>query len=621
MESVKHVPLILLAFLLSAWPGVVRSEIASNQIFLANDTAGSEVTYGIQFETTVKNKSVDKIRITLPSGANTGNAELGRLLVGRNELEDDAGKKNDAKVKVDPVDPNTLIVDLKGSYSIKPGTRILVELFNLTNPPAGNHAIEVTTVDGRGRVIENIDPMVFSTYSAGTGNLTGVYAGPGLTGGGQIGNVTLNVDTNQIQRRVAGICPAGSSIRQVDASGNVACQTFSSSEGDITAVNAGTGLAGGGISGDVSLSIAGSFQLPQACASGDIAKWTGSAWTCAADAVSNGSVTSVTVSSPLASTGGTSPNISLPNVVIETTSPSPNTNPNTAIGVDVLLSNSGHSNTAIGARALSSNSTGHTNSASGANALRQNMTGVSNTAHGFSALRQNTTGSSNTASGVNALRLNTDGFNNTAVGGNALMNSTIGTYNVAIGFNAGINQTTGGDNIYMDNDGVAGESGTIRIGADPFHTRTFIAGIYGTSVSGVSVLIDSAGHLGTVLSSRRYKDDIQDMGTASSGLMQLRPVTFRYKKASPDGSKPLEYGLIAEQVAEVYPDLVAYSSTGEVETVQYHKLNVMLLNEVQKQQRRIDDQRDGMAALKAENADLKSRLEKLEHVLFTYAAQ
>ena len=621
MESVKHVPLILLAFLLSAWPGVVRSEIASNQIFLSNDTAGSEVTYGIQFETTVKNKSVDKIRITLPPGANAGNADLGRLLMGRNELEDDAGKKNDAKVKVDPVDPNTLIVDFKGSYSIKPGTRIFVELFNLTNPPAGNHVIEVTTVDGRGRVIENIDPMVFSTYSAGTGNLAGVYAGPGLTGGGQIGNVILNIDTNQIQRRVVGTCPAGSSIREIDSSGNVVCQTFSSSEGDITAVNAETGLAGGGISGDVSLSIAGSFQLPQACASGDVAKWTGSAWTCAADAVSNGSVTSVTVSTPLASTGGTSPNISLPNVIIETTSPL-NTNPNTAIGVDVLVSNSsGHSNTAFGARALSSNTSGNTNTASGANTLRQNVDGVSNTAYGFNALRSNTAGSSNTASGVNALRNNIDGFNNTAVGGNALMNNSSGIYNVALGYGAGINQTTGGDNIYVDNDGVAGESGTIRIGADLFHTRTFIAGIYGTSVSGVSVLIDSAGHLGTVLSSRRYKDDIQDMGTASSGLMQLRPVTFRYKKASPDGSKPLEYGLIAEQVAEVYPDLVAYSSTGEVETVQYHKLNVMLLNEVQKQQRRIDEQRDGMAALKAENADLKSRLEKLEHALFTYAAQ
>jgi len=579
MKSAKHVPLIVLAFLLSAWPGVVRSETASNQIFLSNDTAGSEVTYGIQFETTVKNKSVDKIRITLPPGANAGNADLGRLLMGRNELEDDVGRRNDAKVKVDA---DTLIVDFKGSYSIKPGTRIFVELFNLTNPPAGNHVIEVTTVDGRGRVIENIDPMVFSTYSAGTGNSTGVYAGAGLTGGGQIGNVTLNVDTNLIQRRVVGICPAGSSIREIDSSGNVVCQTFSSSEGDITAVNAGPGLAGGGISGDVSLSIAGSFQLPQACASGDVAKWTGSAWTCAADAVSNGSVTSVTVSAPLASTGGTSPNISLPHVTIA--------------GLPSV-------NTAIGANALSSNSSGS-----------------NNTASGFQALLSNDTGSSNVATGVNALRNNTTGFNNTAMGNEALRNNN-GNYNVAVGFRAGINQTTGGDNIYVDNDGVAGESGTIRIGADLFHTRTFIAGIYGTSVSGVSVLIDSAGHLGTVLSSRRYKDDIQDMGTVTSGLMQLRPVTFRYKKASPDGSKPLEYGLIAEEVAEVYPDLVAYSSTGEVETVQYHKLNVMLLNEVQKQQRRIDEQRDGMAALKAENADLKSRLEKLEHALFTYAAQ
>ena len=86
MESAKHIPLILLAFLLSAWPAVVGSATASNQIFLSNDTAGSEVTYVIEFETTVKNRSVDKIRIALPPDANAGKAELGRLLVGRHQL-------------------------------------------------------------------------------------------------------------------------------------------------------------------------------------------------------------------------------------------------------------------------------------------------------------------------------------------------------------------------------------------------------------------------------------------------------------------------------------------------------------------------------------------------------
>jgi len=132
-------------------------------------------------------------------------------------------------------------------------------------------------------------------------------------------------------------------------------------------------------------------------------------------------------------------------------------------------------------------------------------------------------------------------------------------------------------------------------------------------VGAVTVLIDSTGKLGTMLSSRRFKEDIHDMGEASSGLLRLRPVTFRYKEASADGVRPVQYGLIAEEVAEVHPDLVVYSRTGEVETVQYHKLAPMLLNELQKQHRRID-------ALQAENAELKARLEAVERVVLSKEA-
>jgi hypothetical protein len=99
-----------------------------------------------------------------------------------------------------------------------------------------------------------------------------------------------------------------------------------------------------------------------------------------------------------------------------------------------------------------------------------------------------------------------------------------------------------------------------------------------------TVLINLAtGQLGTINSSRRYKDDIQDMDTANSDLLKLRPVTFRYKQPYADGSKPLDYGLIAEEVAEVYPDLVSRNADGQIETVQYHKLAPMLLNELQKE--------------------------------------
>jgi hypothetical protein len=132
-----------------------------------------------------------------------------------------------------------------------------------------------------------------------------------------------------------------------------------------------------------------------------------------------------------------------------------------------------------------------------------------------------------------------------------------------------------------------------------------VRGITTGNNDAVPVLIDSGGQLGTVSSSRRFKEDIQDMGDASRGLMRLRPVTFRYRQAFADGSKPIQYGLIAEEVADVYPDLVAHSADGQIETVKYQLLDVMLLNEVQRQQAEIQ-------ALKQQNQDLQRRLERLE---------
>ena len=160
----------------------------------------------------------------------------------------------------------------------------------------------------------------------------------------------------------------------------------------------------------------------------------------------------------------------------------------------------------------------------------------------------------------------------------------------------------------MDNPGVAVESNTIRIG--DFQTRAFIKGISGVTTTGAAlqVLIDSNGQLGTISSSKRYKENIRDMGDASSGLMRLRPVAFRYKKEYADGSRPLQYGLIGEEVAEVYPDLVTHSAGGEVESVQYRKVNAMLLNEVQKLHRQLQAQEEQIADLAAQ----LTRLEALE---------
>ena len=134
----------------------------------------------------------------------------------------------------------------------------------------------------------------------------------------------------------------------------------------------------------------------------------------------------------------------------------------------------------------------------------------------------------------------------------------------------------------------------IYIGTVGTQTSFFAAGVNGVttgSANAVPVMIDSNGQLGTVNSSAKFKEDIQDMGESSSALMRLRPVTYRYKKPYADGAKPLDYGLIAEEVEEIYPDLVVRSADGAIQTVQYQKVNAMLLNEVQKEHAQIEDQK------------------------------
>jgi hypothetical protein len=261
---------------------------------------------------------------------------------------------------------------------------------------------------------------------------------------------------------------------------------------------------------------------------------------------------------------------------------------NTALGFGALATNSsGVNNTAEGANALANNSSGYGNSASGYQALLNNTSGAGNTAFGSQAMLNNQGAGLNTAMGVSALASNISGYGNTAVGASALSNNT-GNYNVAVGEFAGNTLTTGDNNIMIGNSGVSGENGSIRIGSG--QARTFIAGIRGVTagVDAVSVVIDSTGQLGTIASSRRFKENIDDMAGASDGVLRLRPVIYQYRAPYKDGSKPLEYGLIAEEVAQVYPGLVAKGADGAIETVQYQKLVPMLLNEVQKQHATIE---------------------------------
>ena len=226
-------------------------------------------------------------------------------------------------------------------------------------------------------------------------------------------------------------------------------------------------------------------------------------------------------------------------------------------------------------------------------------------------------GGANTASGQRALLGNTTGNNNVAVGVNALVSNSSGSLNVAVGLNAGSGNTSGSNNIYIGtgSGGLTEESDTVRIGTN--QTRTFIVAISGVTSGGggTPVLVNGLGQLGVATSSRRFKEDIADMDAASSAMMKLRPVTFHYKSDQNPSGRTLQYGLIAEEVAEVYPGLVVHAADGQIETVMYQHLPPMLLNEFQKQQRAITAQATDFQRLAAELAQQRARVESLEREL------
>jgi hypothetical protein len=265
---------------------------------------------------------------------------------------------------------------------------------------------------------------------------------------------------------------------------------------------------------------------------------------------------------------------------------------NTATGAGALLSNTtGDSNTANGESALFFNTTGTFNTANGAGALENNTTGGTNTATGVQALEHNTTGNTDTATGVNALRQNTTASNNTATGYQALVSDTTGDDNTALGSEAGRDQTTGSGNVYIGRSmvGFAGES-----------NKTYIRNINFTGLDGAAVTVDvNTGLLGHVTSSRRYKQDIKPMDKTSEALYQLKPVTFRYKKEI-NRTQAVSFGLIAEEVAEVNPDLIVRDNAGKPETVRYDQVNAMLLNEFLKEHRKNEEQEATITQLRKE---------------------
>ena len=286
---------------------------------------------------------------------------------------------------------------------------------------------------------------------------------------------------------------------------------------------------------------------------------------------------------------------------------------NTALGAGALFANTGDENTATGAGALLSNTSGFSNTAIGESALFSNTTGAQNTAIGASALQTNATGDRNTATGESTLQNNTTGFSNTAIGEGALFQNTIGFSNTAIGHNAlagnttGVNNTAIGDSALFFStgtkntalgigagNGITTATNVICIGASVFgadvDNSCFIGNIRDVTTQNgdaIPVVIDSAGQLGTASSSQRFKKEIKPMDTASEAILNLKPVTFHYKT---DKNDTPQFGLIAEEVAKVNPDLVVRDKSGEIYTVRYEAVNAMLLNEFLKEHQKVEDQ-------------------------------
>jgi uncharacterized coiled-coil protein SlyX len=275
-------------------------------------------------------------------------------------------------------------------------------------------------------------------------------------------------------------------------------------------------------------------------------------------------------------------------------------------------------NTAEGDFALFSRTTGTNLTAIGFDAMYHTTTGFANKADGAFAMFSNTSGFFNIGDGYRSLYSNTTGSRLTAVGASALRDNTTGTFNIGIGFQGGALLTTGSYNIDIGNVGDATDFRTIRIGTEGVQQETHIAGIDGVVIVGDLVCVSSNGQLGECnASSERFKHDIEPMDKASEVILALKPVSFRYN-ADLDPKEAAQFGLVAEEVEKVAPDLVKYDKTGKVNGVRYEAVNAMLLNEFLKEHRRIDEQASRIAeqdkTIKTLTASLKDQAAQIQKV-------
>jgi hypothetical protein len=311
-----------------------------------------------------------------------------------------------------------------------------------------------------------------------------------------------------------------------------------------------------------------------------------------------------------------------------------------ALGSNALYDNTtGTYNVAVGQDAMVANTSGNGSVAVGYTALESGTTGTENVALGFAAMANSTTASYNTAVGPGALAFNASGSKNAALGDGAMNMSSgsnnvaigwaagyslAGTNNIVIGYNGGYNLTNGANNIEIGNEGVKNDANLIRIGETATQKKTFVAGISGATISnGVAVMVNSKGQLGVATSSARFKDDIQPMKDASDVLLSLQPVTFRYKKELDSLGTP-QFGLVAEQVAKVDPELVVRDESGKPYTVRYEAVNAMLLNEFLKEHRKVEHLEATVSELRAEaarEASLEATVDELKAALKQQAAQ
>ncbi len=295
---------------------------------------------------------------------------------------------------------------------------------------------------------------------------------------------------------------------------------------------------------------------------------------------------------------------------------------NTAFGYQTLSANiTGWQNTAIGESVLTSNTLGAHNTGIGEDSLFGNLSGNHNTAWGESTLYNNVSGNDNVAGGYYALNTTT-GSGNAAIGHQASMNLVTGDYNTAIGYQSGYGLTSGSHNIYVASAGANTESYIIRMGTQGKHLGAYIAGISGVTASGgAAVYINSSGQLGTLPSSQRFKKNIKSLETISEKILNLRPVTFSYKRADEKGGFPMQFGLIAEEVAKVLPELVQFDEEGKPLAVFYHLLTPLLLAELQRGHAETQTQQTALNLLLEQNALFKAELLAMHQQMNVQAAQ